>query len=294
MRIVAWALAEPWYGDAVTQPSDVYIWTEDDARFGGMSALIVMQDGRNIIAGSDRGTIFSGRLMRNEIGAITSVEGLSATAIRLPSGGPVDRFKGDLESMTLFENGKLALGFEGYSRIVKLGAPAEKTEPVHRWDRFQSYFGNNAFEALATLPDGSLLAITERRGRYGMTKAYVGQGRDWSGPHNVPVSPHYRVTGADVGPDGCLYTLERNFNLFGIKYNVVRHWQAGGLWDPEAPWFTEVLYRSARGRDGNGEAISTWSDGSDMVRITVLTDNGFLPLPRTRLTELSVAPATCR
>jgi len=288
------ALTGPWHGPSVLAPAKTYIWQVDDVRFGGMSALLIEDAGTGLIAGSDRGTIFEAQVTRTDTGDIANVQDVRGFQVRLANGNPTNRFQGDFESLTRMQDGRMALGFESFSRVMALEEPGGNLIPIHPWTRFRSYFGNTSFEALATLPDGRLLAITERRGRHGVTKAYVGEGRDWSGPHDVPLRGRYRITGADIGPDGCLYTIERDFALNGIRFRIQRHWQTGGLWDPEQDWHSEELYRSARGRDGNGEAISVWRDAAGALRITALTDDGFLPLPRTRLTEMTVNAGTCR
>jgi hypothetical protein len=295
IRGAYWMTSSNWIGPALTAEPYATEWENHSAQFGGLSGLLIENGGANIIAASDRGTLFNATLTRDTQGNITQITDVTEHAIRLPKGGPVDRFKGDIEGLSRLQDGRLALSFEGYARIMTMDTLAADTVWTHRWDRFESYFNNSAFEGLATLPDGRLMVLVETRGRYGMGRAYVkNNGREWTGPHPVPVTPRFKVTGADVGPDGCLYTLERRFNLFvGIEYRVMRHWQAGGVWTKDAGWNSETLYVSAKGRDGNGEGLSVWQDKNGL-RITVITDDGFLSLPRTQLVELQISEGVCR
>lgn len=294
IRIAYWVPSTAWVSAALTAPPHVITWRDPSPQFGGMSGLLMEDGGRQVIAASDRGTLFNARLTRDAAGNITQITDVAEYAIHLPDGGPVDRFKGDIEGLSRLEDGRLALSFEGYARIMTMDTLTADTIWTHSWDRFESYFNNAAFEGLATLSDGRLMAFVETRGRYGMGRAYVQETGGWTGPHPVPVTPRYKITGADLGPDGCLYTIERRFNLFaGIEYRVMRHWQDGGLWTAGAAWQSEPLYQSAKGRDGNGEGISVWRDGAGL-RISVITDDGFLPLPRTQLVELQLPGGVCR
>jgi hypothetical protein len=294
IRITYWGSSTAWVSPALTAPVHVTIWENPSPQFGGLSGILIEQNGTKIIAASDRGTLFNATLSRDTQGNIAQITDVTEHAIRLPKGGPVDRFKGDIEGLSRLDDGRFALSFEGYARIMTMTDLDADTVWTHRWDRFESYFSNSAFEGLATLPDGRLMAFAETRGRYGMTRAYVQSDAGWTGPHPVPVTPRYRITGADVGYDGCLYTIERRFNLFaGIEYRVTRNWQTGGLWTTEADWQSETLYISPKGRGGNGEGISVWQD-KDGLRIGIITDDGFLPLPHTQLVELQVSEGVCR
>ena len=294
IRLAYWIPSTAWPGPALTASPHVTTWDDPSPQFGGLSALLIENGGTSLITGSDRGTVFSATLTRGADGNIEQITGMAEYPIKLPDGGPVDRFKADLEGLSRLPDGKLALSFEGYSRIMTMKTLGADTVWTHRWNRFQSYFSNAAFEGLATLPDGRLMAMVEKRGRYGRAKAYVQGDQGWGGPYPVPVTPRFRITGADVGPDGCLYTLERRFGVFtGMQYRVMRNWQDGGLWTPDAPWQSEVLYISAKGRDGNGEGLSVWRAGQ-ALRISVITDDGFFPLHDTQLVELQVADGVCR
>lgn len=275
-------------------PVHVTEWNHQSSQFGGLSGILIENGGANLIAASDRGTLFSATLERDTHGNIVQISNVTEHAIRLPKGGPVDRFKGDIEGLTRLQDGRLGLAFEGYARIMTMDDLDADTVWTHRWDRFESYFNNSAFEGLVTLPDGRLMAFIERRGRYGMGRAYVRErGKEWTGPHPVPVTPRFRITGADVDPAGCLYTLERRFSLFaGIEYRVMRLWQTGGGWTTDGDWKSETLYVSAKGRDGNGEGLSVWQDKTGL-RISIITDDGFLPLPITQLVELQVPERRC-
>ena len=294
IRFAYWGTSTAWVSPALTAPVHAATWENPSPQFGGLSGILIENTGTQIIAASDRGTLFTATLSRDAQGNITQITNVSEHAIQLPKGGPVDRFKGDIEGLSRLTDGQLALSFEGYARIMTMRDLDADTAWTHRWDRFESYFNNSAFEGLATLPDGRLMVFVEKRGRYGMGRAYVRSDTGWTGPHLVPVTPRYKITGADIGPDGCLYTVERRFNLFaGIEYRVMRNWQTGGLWSAEAEWQSETLYISAQGQDGNGEGISVWQD-KDGLRISLITDDGFLPLPHTQLVELQVSEGVCR
>ena len=89
--------------------------------------------------------------------------------------------------------------------------------------------------------------------------------------------------GADVGPDGRLYLLERNFRgLLGFRSRVRRF----GL-GPDGITSTEELLSTGTLQYDNLEGISVWDDGLG-IRLTMISDDNFLPVQRTELVEYRV------
>ncbi len=96
------------------------------------------------------------------------------------------------------------------------------------------------------------------------------------------------VTGADYGPGGVLYVLERDYSLLrGLSIRVVRYWPGrDGLPLPETQ---EVLVElpSDTGID-NMEGISLWTDAEGRTRLTMISDDNFSPIQRTIIVEAVV------
>jgi hypothetical protein len=263
---------------------EVYNWSDPRKTFGGYSALIVDPDGTGFIAGSDRQHYLTGTLTRDGAGRITGASDVTHWPVRLGKITQTTRFQGDLEGLTRLSDGRIGMAFENFARIQIMDAPGEIPKGVHKWDVFEDVFGNELFEAIATLPDDTLLALFQRGDTRGQTPAYHYDGTDFTGPAPFPVTPGFDVSGADTGPDGCLYILERRYGLFtGFQFQLIRM-NAADWTAPRA-----LLYRSKPMSLGNAEGVSIWQNGATLTA-TLITDNGFPPMQPTRLIELPLAP----
>ncbi|MGC8201378.1 esterase-like activity of phytase family protein [Aliiroseovarius sp. PTFE2010] len=294
VRIANSAIQTETKGIAIKHGPSVWIWDHPSDRFGGLSAVIVEDAGKSIVAASDRGTIFQGSIARSD-GGIESIAVEREVEIRAPTEGePETNFLTDLEGLSRMQDGGLALAYEGYARIRTREAIDAPSITLHHWAEFQDYFGNGAFESLATLPDGRLLFIVEEPKKFGSATAFVLDGSELSAPFSVPRSDGYLHTGSDLGPDECLYTLERSFRVgAGFRFRFTRYWPADGNWLNAANWNAEFLYESATARMGNAEGLSVWTNGRT-ITMTVVTDDGFLPFTPTRMIEFEVSPGKCR
>lgn len=287
LRLAVWSLgAETLHGD-VTRAPEVFVWAAEDPNFGGLSALIVAPDGGAVLAAADHGHYIEAELLRDDTGRITGTTSPVITQVSLASGRPPSTFKMDVEGLSRMPDGRIAQAFEGFVRIELLENPQARPTAIHRWDKFVALFGNQAFEALATLPDGRLMAISERQEPRGTAQVVLYDGQDWTAGPGLPVPGRFAVTGADVGPDGCLYVLDRRYGVAsGFRARVHRMRYENGAWE------RETLYVTPPASLGNAEGLSSWQDADGRVVLSLVTDNGFLPLTRTRLIELRVTPST--
>lgn len=280
LRGVAWLGGEDMPGAALLGAPEVFAWPDAPT---GLSGLVVDPDGAGLVAVSDRGFLVHARIERRE-GRITGLTGMTVAPLPVPrtSAGEPERFKADSEGLTRMADGRLMVSFESYTRIQILSDDGSRLVPTHRWDQFEDLFGNHAFESVSTLPDGRILAILERRGPDGTAPTEVYDGHAWTAGPGVPVSAGFLVAGSDVGPDGCLYTLERRYDLgAGFVIRLMRH-------RPDGP---ERIFQGAAMAYGNAEGLSTRAEGAAIAALMV-TDDGF-PSPRaTRLIELRSRPAT--
>src|SRR5690606_13652523 len=139
-----------------------------DANFGGISGLLVDDNGTNFVAMSDRGTWFEGALQFTG-DTLTGVTGVQAAPMLDWRGQPLDFSNHDSEGLAFGPKG-IVVSFEGFHRswrysLRSLAAPEplfEQTalalDPVKGMSDQPS---NGGVEALAALPDGRLLAISE-------------------------------------------------------------------------------------------------------------------------------------
>lgn len=285
VRLVVWSIGGETLHHDVRQGPEVFAWTVRDANFGGLSALIMAPDGSTVLAAADHGHYIEAGLLRDDTGRITGTTPPVITQVSLASGRPPSTFKMDVEGLSRMPDGRIAQAFEGFVRIELLENPQARPTAIHRWDRFVALFGNQAFEALATLPDGRLMAISERQKPRGTAQVMLYDGKDWAAGPGLPVPNRFAVTGADVGPDGCLYVLDRRYGVAsGFRARVHRMRYENGA------WARDTLYVTPPASLGNVEGLSSWQDADGRVVLSLVTDNGFLPLTRTRLIELRLTP----
>ncbi len=290
LRLATWGMGSATLHADLRAPPHITEWHVDHPDFGGLSALLMAADWASLLAGSDHGALITARLQRDDAGQITDVTPIDIMRAKLRSGHAPTEFKMDLEALTRDPRGGWMLAYESYVRIERLTDLRAVPKATHRWETFVPLFGNQAFEALATLPDGRVIAITETKGPTGTARSVIWAGSGWTEGPQIPVSRGYHITGADVGPDGCLYLVERRYSIAGgFRFGLRR--LSGG---PDT-WVDTLLYRAAPAAIGNVEAVSAWAPPSGDIALSLLTDNGFLPLTATRLIELRAAPgAACR
>lgn len=265
-----------------------YTWRGGGAKdFGGFSGIEVFDDGRKFVAVSDRGAIVRGEITR-KAGRIAGIAAGPLTWLTRPDGTPLKSGGRDAEGLARADDGTLFVSFEGYNRVSAV-APGEARL---RWIKpprdFKGLQGNSGLEALALDPAGRPITLPERSGALDRPfPVYRHDGTRWSLPYTLRREPPFLPVGADLGPDGRLYLLERHFG--GLAFETrVRSFAIGdaGLSDER------VLLRTPGGRHDNLEGISVWRDGDGAIRLTMISDDNFNLLQRTELVEYRLtAPA---
>lgn len=131
------------------------------------------------------------------------------------------------------------------------------------------------------LGGGRLLTLPERSGRFDKPfPVFQIVNGVWSDHLKVARTGPFVITGADVGPDGYLYILERDFVGVGFRSRIRRMDLADGI--------TETLMVSAPWEYDNLEGISAWRDGEGRLRLTTVSDNNFLAIQKTEFVEFLV------
>ena len=139
---------------------------------------------------------------------------------------------------------------------------------------------NSGLEALAPLPGGRLVAIAEGELPGGFPVFVTTEtGRLIEG--RLPRTSRHDVTGADLGPEGRLYLVLRDYiPLIGVSIRIQRYrLTASGLPDP-ASREDLAIFDEASGID-NMEGIAVWTDVNGRTRLTLISDNNFNSLQRT-------------
>jgi hypothetical protein len=257
-----------------------YTWTSPRPGFGGYSALELADDGLGFTLLSDRGRVLSGRLERS--GGVVSgaiVETDAALAGR--DGAELARGLNDAEGLALAPGGGFFVSFEGRrGRVVFYGAPGAAATALPQAPGFAGLPANAGLEALAIDGTGALLAVPEHAPGPGQGfPTWRLDGSTWSAGPELPRRDGFLPVGADFGPDGRLYLLERYLGLFGFASRVRSfRIEAGALGDEQ------VLLTTAPGTHDNLEGIAVWQQGGT-IRVTLVSDDNQKPFQRTEFVD---------
>ncbi|WYK05713.1 esterase-like activity of phytase family protein [Cereibacter sphaeroides f. sp. denitrificans] len=272
-------------GDGVTR----FVWTVEDPLFGGLSALEMSEDGRSVTVLSDRGAWTRGRVIRDAQGHILDIRTEPMRLLRGRGAEPLARSRNDSEGLALAPDGTAHVSFEGAARVLRypdLSGPAGNL-PVH--PDFALMQRNSALEALAIDAGGAIYTLPERSGSATRPfPVYRYRNGVWSQPFAVPRRGSFLIVGADFGPDGRLYLLERRFRgLLGFASRV-RRFTLG----PEGIAAEETVFETRSGRFGNLEGISVWRAPGGGTVLSLVADDNFLFLLRTELVEVHLPRLT--
>ena len=256
-------------------------WSMAGQAFGGLSGLELAADGSHFTALSDRGSLVTGQILRKG-GEIAGVTGLRLLPLKNTEGGPLKRFHSDAEGLAIRGDGRIYVSFEGYHRVWTYRGPDSEAAWLPRHVDFEAMQANSSLEALAIGPDGALYTLPERSGRKDWPfPVYRYRGGSWTRAFTLPRRGNFLPVGADFGPDGKLYLLERDFRgLLGFRSRVRRFEVT-----PRGLGAEQTLLTTHAGRHDNLEGLSVWRDGEGAIRLTMVSDDNFNRLQRTEFVE---------
>ncbi len=274
------ALAEP-------QAAHLGSYTWDAGGSGGYSGLELAENGLDFVIISDRGTVVSGRLARDAGGAVSGVAETSAgIVLRGADGAPLSRKGSNAEGLAIGPDGGLFISFELWHRVARYETPDALPETLPDHGAFADLESNAGLEALAIDATGALYTLAEGRDPASteMPLYRFAQGV-WSQPAMLPTDGAWLPVGADFGPDGRFYLLERSAGFPGFASRVRR-------FDLDAPGIGpgEVLLSTGYDTHDNLEGIAVWQDAPGAIRLTMISDDNFLFLQRTEFVDYVVAP----
>tara|TARA_R110002096_G_scaffold104342_6_gene229806 strand:- start:1629 stop:2537 length:909 start_codon:yes stop_codon:yes gene_type:complete len=264
-----------------------YIWRSGDARHGGFSGLELSDDGTSFSTISDRATWTTGRITRNRDGRITGIATQPLLALADEAGHPLHPPRSDSEGLAIAPDGRAFVSFEGRkeTRIAmysSLGARARKV-PGH--PDFAKMPKNASLEALAIDATGTLYTLPEDYTVDGEIPVYRFRNGRWDSALRLPRADAFLPVGADFGPDGRFYLLERGFHgVMGFS-SQVRSFAltASGFADPR------VEMQSTPSRHDNLEGLAVWRDAAGDIRLTMISDDNFFWVQRTEIVEYRAA-----
>ena len=260
-------------------------WRMADAEFGGFSGLELSGDGTSFAAITDKGWWTQGTLTRDAEGRITAIDAKPMRFLRGRAEGPLARGRQDAEGLAQAPDGSFYISFEQIPRVLRyatLDGPAQNLPTPREFARLQR---NSALEALAIAPDGTLYTLPERSGE--LTRPFPVwrfRGGTWDQPFALRRDGGFLVVGADIGPDGRFYVLEREFHGITGFASRVRSFALSetGLSDER----TEL--QSSVGQHDNLESISVWRAPDGSIRLTMISDDNFYFFQRTEIVEYRI------
>lgn len=279
------------------------VLTAASENFGGLSGLLVSEDGRSLLAVSDAGTWMRGQLAYDGE-RLTGIEGATLGPITGLDGKPLKRHRDvDAEALALSSGtiaaGEVYIAFENNHRIGRyavtqkgLGRPLQYLEPPPGLKKA----GRDGLEAMTVIAGGpnkgKLVAFSENAAAVGGGHA----GWIWVGgvarPLSVTTRGGFALTGAASLKDGSILLLERRFTILeGVRMRI-RHIAADRI-APGAVLDGETLIESDLGYEIDnmeGLAVHTQPDGRTVL--TIVSDDNFNPLlQRTILLQFELADA---
>jgi hypothetical protein len=194
---------------------------------------------------------------------------------------------GDAEGLTWL-GARLAVSFERDDRVMSLrdsGRLGATIQPR----AFEPLPFNKGLEALASLPDGRLIALAEGADDGGVPVFLI----DLAGvvtEARLPRVGSHSVTGADIGPDGRLYLVLRDYSLLaGVSIRVMRYRLGADGLPLAASAETLAAFEADSGID-NMEAISLERGPDGGIRLWLISDDNFRWPQRTLLLRFEVLP----
>jgi hypothetical protein len=250
-------------------------------QFGGLSGIEI--EGDRLYAVSDQGWWF-GALLARESGALRLGDARLAP-MRDAGGDGYAKAGGDAEGLARTGRG-LAVSFEADHRIMLLRESGRLGATIQP-RAFEQFPTNRGLEALAGLPDGRLLALAEAADAASVP-VFVVDPAGTVTEGRLPGAGRHAVTGADVGPDGRLYLVLRDFSLIaGLSIRVMRYRLGADGLPLAATAETLAAFEQGDGID-NMEGIALEAGPDGRVWLWLLSDDNFNPLQRTLLVRFRV------
>jgi hypothetical protein len=198
--------------------------TSGDARFGGLSGLVVDATDGELVAVSDAGHWLTARLRLDRDGRLTGLDDARVLPIRDRKGRPLTtKRNADAEDLARLADGSFLVAFERNHRVARYAAPGSKSQLPPKPGGLAQAPTNKGIEALAVLPDARVFALSEGFFAGPDLKGWVQTAGKWQPLLYRPHGP-FRPSGAAASPDGrWVYVVERAVTLLaGFMTRIVR------------------------------------------------------------------------
>ncbi|MGB0798477.1 MAG: esterase-like activity of phytase family protein [Planktomarina sp.] len=247
---------------------------------GGLSGIEVDADGHRIWLISDVGTLFSGALRRDEAGRISEISDLKQGALPVVDFFPNQK-KIDSEGLAITDTSNMFVSFELTHKVMQVLPSGGSQEVGTLPPVVTGLHVNRGLEALAVSAGGTLFAIPEDPNHsFGYTPVYSFTQAGWIEVAQLQTALGFRPTGADFGPNGDLFVLERRASSFGFQSKVRRVDLRSGT--------AQTVLHTGWGAHGNLEGIAAWEPPQGGIMLTMVADNNFLKIFPNELVEYHI------
>ncbi len=258
-------------------------WEVKSPWFGGFSAIDLAPDGLSFVALTDQGSLIRARMERDK-DKIATVHLQSRHKLRDQNNAPLEGRSSDAEGVVLRPDGGVCVSFEFTNQTWCMRSPKDLPQVFPPHPDFRKLHPNRSLEALAIDPQGRLVVIPEStKPRNRPFRVYRLEQGTWHQAFTLPRMGGFLPVGADFGPDGRLYLLEREASIIGFRARV-RSWDIQGRHPTDERHHLETFYM----RHGNLEGLSVWQDAEGRIRLTMVSDNNFLDILRTEIVEYAI------
>ncbi len=275
---LGWALALLWAAPVAAQITHLstFHWNDDHPAVKGVSGIEVSDDGTQFVAVTDFGQMIFGRMLRDQ-GQLRAVTIQRTGLMKAQSGRDLVRSERDAEGIAIGPDGIPVVAFERIHRVARFADPYGPAVYLGTLFHDPGLSGNSGLEALAVHPGGTLFAVAERAVG-GRMPVYAFRRGNWTVEFHLDHEEGFFPVGADFGPDGKLYLLERRFAYLAFTSRI-------RVIDVTRRTDT-VIWTSRPGAFDNLEALATWTDADGRIRLTLVSDDNDNWFQSTQIVEL--------
>ena len=149
-----------------------------DSRFGGLSGLLITEDGSQLLAISDQGWWYQSTILYDQGGNLVSID----VAELLPMVSADGQYVGagdwsDAEAVLRLPNGELVVAFERHHRLWRYSDIRSSPRATSEHSFFSGLPRNRGIEALVMLDEGRLLALAESGSSHSSLSGWILKGK---------------------------------------------------------------------------------------------------------------------
>jgi hypothetical protein len=270
--------------------------TANSSNFGGWSDLSVSPDGRTLASISDEGSWLTATVEYDSEANLVGLKNARIGSLRGPDGRPLaKKVESDAEGMARLPDGSWLVSFERHHRLWRYPTLDGTPVPINLPPDFTRQPENGGVEALAALPDGTVIAISEEYSPLpGVLVGWTGRpGRDggytWQ-TFQYPKTPDFNPTALALLPDGGFVLLERAFDMArGVRVRIMQadatDFQPGTMARPR-----ELVRLASPLAVDNLEGIAATRGPRGETLLWLISDDNFNALQRNLLLMFELVP----